>query len=218
MKKGVQGISRILSMFLITIIMNTIIISTIAMAQANQPNETRKIINISGTTEVEKNFRENEKVFKRYRIFVFLDSTLKKATIISKIVFGIDYQFELRYFLTVFFFLLFLLFTPGIIRYFSGWSIFYSSVLAFFLNVVLSQIVVFKGLSLITIGLISQGSIFSIVLLLFMFLILVAFFVTLYVLAIMVKRRRLSRQKFMEKKDKSISIGGLPPEGDYQRV
>jgi len=200
------------------LIIGVMLISSLVNAQSTNPgNESSQRV-INGTANAEQNFREKKAEYQQYRIFLFLDNVFEKGSIVSKILFGTPYEFELRWALAIVFWLFFLLFIPGIIRNFSGWSAFFSSVLAFALNIGLAQLKIFKGLSLITIGLISQGRVISFTLFFLMIAILLTFFITLYVLAHMVKKRREEKLFYREKSDKNIAIGGQPPEEDYQRA
>lgn len=215
MKKSVHYPTKILFVAAIALFLFLMTVNHIVIAQTNQTPPER-ILN--GTANAEQNFRDKEQEFRQYRIFLFLDVAFKKTTIVSKILFGMHYEFELRYALAIVYWLLFLLFIPGIIRKFSGWSPWTSSLLAFAFNIAAAQIMVFKGLSLITLGLIGQGSIGSIILFFFLLAILIAFFITAYILANMYKKRREFRLFRLAQRDKNVHIGGPPPEEDYQRA
>ncbi len=210
MKKSVGAIG--------CLIIGVILISALVTAQSTNPNNESSQRVINGTANAEQNFREKKTEYQQYRIFLFLDSVFEKGSIVSKILFGTPYEFELRWALAIAFWLFFFLFIPGIIRNFSGWNTFFSSVLAFALNIALAQTKIFKGLSLIAIGLISQGRVISFTLFFLMIAILLTFFITLYVLAHMIKKRREEKLFYREKNDKNIAIGGQPPEEDYQRA
>lgn len=173
---------------------------------------------LNGTANAEQNFRDSRQEFEQYRIFLFLDKAFQQTSIVSRVLFGMHYEFELKWALAIAFWLLFLIFIPGIIRNLSGWTTFTSSLLALALNIVLAQIMVFKGLSLVTIGLIRQGSIIGIIFFLILLALLVGLFVACYIIANMVKKRRDIRKLYLTKLEKNIPIGGPPPEEDYQRA
>ncbi len=217
MKKSVYYPTKILLVAAIALFLFLMTSNQIVIAQ-NQANQTPSQRMLNGTANAEQNFRDKEQEFRQYRIFLFLDVAFKKTTIVSKILFGMHYAFELNYALAIVYWLLFLLFIPGIIRKFSGWSPWTSSLLAFAFNIAAAQIMVFKGLSLITIGLIGQGAIASIILFFFLLAILITFFITAYILANMYKKRRESRLFRLAQRDKNVHIGGPPPEEDYQRA